>query len=195
MFWFGLVISLCSGLVSIGLSRDAFKNRFPRSKGLHLDWVALALLIIGLVVAAVDYRNASKKLIALTIELKDFKEYEWLARLDMFGRPYKGKAGAIIIETDLTRAFAGFYEEGSTKTTFRNDAQAIQRYREIAKSYSKFPLPSYVLAVALFKTNDPEWRAQATIVRETIYKITLISEHHGWYDDALVALDRMLQSQ
>jgi len=62
MFWLGLTVALVSGLTGIGLSRDQTKKRFPKVADLHLDLVAIALLVVGLIIAAIDYRAQDKEL-------------------------------------------------------------------------------------------------------------------------------------
>jgi hypothetical protein len=67
MFWVGIVIALVGGLAGIGLSREAAKERFPRVRDFHLDWVAIAFLVLGLLISALDYRSTSRQLASLEV--------------------------------------------------------------------------------------------------------------------------------
>ena len=57
MFWVGLVMALVAGLLGIGLSREFARSKYPRLHDLHLDRAALVLLVIGLAIAAYEYRE------------------------------------------------------------------------------------------------------------------------------------------
>jgi hypothetical protein len=109
----------------------------------------------------------------------------------MLGRPVK-TGPRIVVETDLTRALKGLFETHEEKTTFQDDDKALAAYTSVAaSSMSKFPLPHYLLARMLFKRANPDWRKYATTAREMIYKVTLVPEHHGWYDHALKELEKI----
>lgn len=55
MFWLGIGIALIAGILSIGLARERIRKRFPRLAELHLDLVALGLLIVGLVLSSIHH--------------------------------------------------------------------------------------------------------------------------------------------
>ncbi len=55
MFWFGIFIALIAGLVGIGVSREKVKTRLPWIRDFHLDWIAIALLIVGLLLSAREH--------------------------------------------------------------------------------------------------------------------------------------------
>lgn len=60
MFWIGLIIALLAGVIGIGLSRDWVKKHFAKLQDLHLDRLALLLLLVGLVLSAVEYSKQTK---------------------------------------------------------------------------------------------------------------------------------------
>ncbi len=62
MFWVGLLIALLGGLLSVGLSRETAKSRYPAVKDYHLDVVGLVLLFVGLVVSALDHVSTERQL-------------------------------------------------------------------------------------------------------------------------------------
>jgi len=55
VFWLGIGIALIAGILSIGLARKRIKERFPSLAELHLDLVALGLLIVGLVLSSIHH--------------------------------------------------------------------------------------------------------------------------------------------
>ncbi len=69
-FWIGLFISLFGGLIGIGLFREWIKLNYPLINDLHLDFLALTILIIGLVITAIDHSKQSKNLKQLQDEQK-----------------------------------------------------------------------------------------------------------------------------
>lgn len=69
-FWIGLLISFLGGLVGIGLFREWIKLNYPLLNDLHLDFVTLIILIIGLVITAIDHSKQSKNLKQLEDEQK-----------------------------------------------------------------------------------------------------------------------------
>ena len=60
LFWFGLLVALVAGLLSIGFSRDAVKLRFPVVGDYHLDVAAVVLLIFGLALSAVEHYRSER---------------------------------------------------------------------------------------------------------------------------------------
>ena len=69
-FWIGLLLSLFGGLVGIGLFREWIKLNYPLINDLHLDFIALIILIIGLVITAIDHLKQSRNLKHLEDEQK-----------------------------------------------------------------------------------------------------------------------------
>ena len=62
MFWLGLATALLGGLFSLGLSRDTVRSRYKAIGDYHLDAVAIAVLLVGLVVTAVDHFQSERLL-------------------------------------------------------------------------------------------------------------------------------------
>jgi hypothetical protein len=62
MFWIGFFIALVAGIIGIGFSREWVKRKFPRIREKHLDFVSLAILVIGLLISAIDYSEQSTTL-------------------------------------------------------------------------------------------------------------------------------------
>ena len=60
-----------SGLVGIGLTRNRFKDRFPKVGEYHLDWLALILLGAGIVVMTIEHFATSAENRELRVELAD----------------------------------------------------------------------------------------------------------------------------
>jgi hypothetical protein len=60
LFWFGLLVALVAGLLSIGFSREAVKLRFPVVEDYHLDIAAVVLLIFGLALSAVEHYRSER---------------------------------------------------------------------------------------------------------------------------------------
>jgi hypothetical protein len=75
MFWVGLIVTVVSGLVGIGLTRDRFKGKFPKVGEYHLDWFALILLGAGIVVMTIDHFAASKENRELRAELAEVETH------------------------------------------------------------------------------------------------------------------------
>ena len=68
MFWLGLLIALITGLVRIGLSREWAKRRFPWIRDLQLDVVAMVLLVLGLFLSVLGYREQTATIKRLEAE-------------------------------------------------------------------------------------------------------------------------------
>ena len=60
VFWFALVVALLGGLLSIGLSRDRVKQRYPVVRDYHLDVCATVLLVLGLLASAFEHREGER---------------------------------------------------------------------------------------------------------------------------------------
>ena|SRR5438046_3138776 len=60
LFWFGLLVALVAGLLSIGFSREAVKLRFSVVGDYHLDVAAVVLLIFGLALSAVEHYRSER---------------------------------------------------------------------------------------------------------------------------------------
>jgi hypothetical protein len=76
MLWIGLIIALFSGLAGIGLSREGAKQRFPQIKNLHLDWIAIASLVIGLAISAFDHLSSERKIESLEESSHKIRSFE-----------------------------------------------------------------------------------------------------------------------
>ncbi len=62
MFWIGILIAFVGGIISIGLSRESVKRKFPRIREKHLDVVSLVILVIGLLISVMDHSAQSRTL-------------------------------------------------------------------------------------------------------------------------------------
>ena len=62
LFWFGLLVALVAGLLSIGFSPEAVKRRFPVVGDYHRDVAAVVLLIFffGLALSAVEHYRSER---------------------------------------------------------------------------------------------------------------------------------------
>src|SRR5437773_10286228 len=60
LFWFGLLVALVAGLLSIGFSQEAVKLRFSVVGDYHLDVAAVVLLIFGLALSAVEHYRSDR---------------------------------------------------------------------------------------------------------------------------------------
>jgi hypothetical protein len=76
MFWLGVIIALVAGLVSIELSRDAVRRRYPAIKQYHLDAAALAFLVVGLALSAVEHYKSESELASLEAQLTRVRAFE-----------------------------------------------------------------------------------------------------------------------
>jgi len=65
VFWFALVVALLGGLLSIGLSRDRVKQRYPVVRDYHLDVCATVLLVLGLLASAFEHRESERAITVL----------------------------------------------------------------------------------------------------------------------------------
>src|SRR5438034_9896851 len=72
LFWFGLLVALVAGLLSIGFSQEAVKLRFSVVGDYHLDVAAVVLMIFGLALSAVEHyrRERSFRKLLLSREAK-----------------------------------------------------------------------------------------------------------------------------
>lgn len=80
MFWFGLLIALVAGLLSIELSREAVKRRHPAIREYHLDIAAVMLLIVGLVLSALEHRASESEIASLEAKLQQVRSFEAVIR-------------------------------------------------------------------------------------------------------------------
>jgi hypothetical protein len=109
MFWIGLLIALFGGLLSVGLSRERVKQRYPAIGDYHLDVVALAVLAIGFVVLAVDHFQSDRSIRTL----REKSDYSDVARLNTQGKPFPD--GDIAFSSALSRMMEGTYKlDGNT---------------------------------------------------------------------------------
>jgi hypothetical protein len=62
LFWFGLLVALVAGLLSIWFSPEAVKRRFPIVGDYHRDVAAVVLLIFffGLALSAVEHYRSER---------------------------------------------------------------------------------------------------------------------------------------
>jgi hypothetical protein len=66
LFWFALLVALVGGLLTIGLSREAVKLRFPVVGDYYLDLAAVILLIVGLIAAGLEHYRSDRTVRELT---------------------------------------------------------------------------------------------------------------------------------
>ena len=187
MFWLGLVIALVGGLLSVGLSRETVKQRYPAIRDYHLDVAALAVLIVGLLVSAIDHLGSQRDIDAL----KSKSDYSEVARLNMQGKPFPD--GDIAFNSPLSLMMDGTYKlEGNTLTFYRTpDAEA--RLRKVIATYPTFPFAYYGLALCLRDRGNDSWRSEMAHAREIFQITTSIPGHQPDHDDALKRINQILQ--
>ncbi|WP_409415775.1 hypothetical protein [Flavobacterium sp. PS2] len=69
-FWIGLFISFLGGLIGLGFFRIWIKLNYPSINDEHLDFIALTILIIGLLITSIEHVTQSRNLKFLADEQK-----------------------------------------------------------------------------------------------------------------------------
>jgi len=106
VFWFALVVALLGGLLSIGLSRDRVKQRYPVVRDYHLDVCATVLLVLGLLASAFEHRESERAITVLQKaqapwELSPQQEEVFISQLK---KAPKGKVAIEYIRSDEIRS-------------------------------------------------------------------------------------------
>ena len=187
MFWLGLGIALVGGLLSVGLSRERVKQRYTAVGDYHLDVAALALLLLGLAVSAIDHLQSERSVDALKLET----DYSDVARLNMQGKPFPD--GDITFDSPLSRMMDGTYTIEGTTLTFYRTADAGVRLRKVIADYPNFPFAHYGLALCLRDRGDRGWRAEIERAKQIFQITTSIPGHQPDHDDALKRINRIIE--
>jgi len=184
MFWLGLVIALLAGVASIGASRESVKRRYPAVGDYHLDIFALAILIVGLGVSAVDHLQSERS--------------SWLkAQVEAQRRNFAEVAtwnfkGAQSISRDyslpgpLSGWTDGYVRETADGKQVRFDDEAISHFESVLKKYPRYPFSYYFLAEAFRLKGNRELAGRYATQAMNIFRITTdIPLHSPDHDDAL----------
>jgi hypothetical protein len=183
MFWLGLVIAFFGGGLSIGLSRKSLKQRYPAVRDYHLDILALAVLVIGLAISAVEHIHSERLLHTLT----DKSNYFEVSRLNPTGLPFREGKG-IRYDTPLSTALRDLYVITDSTIAFKLGEQFEPRYRTVIKQFPRFPFAYVALAESLQHRGDPAWREFARKGISILEKTTAIEGHDPSHDDALATM-------
>jgi len=187
MFRLGLVIALIGGLLSVGLSRERVKQRYTPVGDYHLDVAALAVLVLGLLVSAVDHLQSERSIDAL----KSKTDYSEVARLNMQGKPFPD--GDIAFNSPLSRMMDGTYKLDGNTLTFYRTAQAEAQLRKVIANYPEFPFAHYGLALCLRDRGDRDWRAEIEHAKQIFQITTSIPGHQPDHDDALKRINQIIE--
>jgi hypothetical protein len=183
MFWLGLIIALVAGLLSIGLSRKSLKQRYPTVRDYHLDVLALAVLVIGLAISAVDHLHSER----LLRTLSDRSDYFEVSRFNPAGLPFREGKG-IRYDTPLSTAMRDLYVITDSKIGFKLGKQFEPRYRTVIKQFPQFPFGYFALAESMRQRGDPAWREFAQTAISILEKTTSIEGHDPSQDQALATM-------
>jgi len=187
VFWLGLLIALIGGLLSVGLSRERVKRRYTAIGDYHLDVAALAVLVVGLIVSALDHVGSERSIDAL----KAKTEYSDVARLNTQGKPFPD--GDIAFNSPLSRMMDGTYKLDGDTFTFYRTPEAETQLRKVIASYPEFPFAHYALALCLRDRGDRAWRAEIKRAKQILQITTSLPGHQQDHDDALKRINRILE--
>lgn len=187
MFWLGLLIALIGGLLSVGLSREPVKRRYSAVRDYHLDVAALAVLVVGLIVSAVDHVQSERSLGVL----KSKTDYSDVARLNTQGKPYPD--GDVAFNSPLSRMMDGTYKLEDNTFTFYRTPEVEKQLREVIANYPNFPFAHYALGLCLRDRGDTGWRTEMNRAKGIFQITTSIPGHQPDHDDALKRINRILE--
>jgi hypothetical protein len=192
MFWLGQALTLVAGLLGIALIRAVIVRRFPMAREGHFDLALIAFLILGVTLAAREYRTELTETQALVEEVESLRDYSDVARLTFNGTLYTG--GDIKWNTELSEIMEGTFVEAEPNRFRRVCTQgALEKNRQAILRFSHFPFSHYWLALCLRDQGNPEWRAHATTALSIFERTTKISGHQASHDDAKAYLEEILK--
>jgi Skp family chaperone for outer membrane proteins len=128
-------------------------------------------------------QKASSSLKDVETVLSATREYYSEAQLNMTGKPFPD--GDIVFNTPISQALEGTYQMNGNTVTFKDDMVSEEKYRNVIKSFPKFPFSYWYLAYTLRKRNDASWRGYAESAVEILEKTTLVAGHHANHDAVL----------
>lgn len=187
MFWLGLLIALLGGLLSVGLSRERVKQRYAKIGDYHLDVAALAVLVLGLVVSAIDHWHSERSI--NTLEAKN--DYSDVARLNAQGKPFPD--GDIAFNSPLSAMMDGTYKLQDNTFSFYRTPEAESQLRKVIANYPNFPFAYYALALSIRDRGDGRWRAEMDRARRIFQITTSIPGHQQDHDDALKRINTIIK--
>jgi hypothetical protein len=169
------------------LSRERVKQRYSAVGDYHLDVAALAILVVGLFVSAIDHLQSQRSIDAL----KSKTDYSEVARLNMQGKPFPD--GDIAFNSPLSRMMDGTYKLAGNTLTFYRTADAETQLRKVIANYPDFPFAHYGLALCLRGRGDRGWRAEIERAKEIFQVTTSIPGHQPDHDDALKRINQIIE--
>jgi hypothetical protein len=129
-------------------------------------------------------------------ELTAIQQYSEVSKLGMAGR-VQSILSDVRDQTPVSRALEGaltlYVKDGQEHAKVLCDASAIQKFRDVIKSYPKFPFSYYSLSYCLEQKGDPLWREYALKAQEILKITTTIDGHNGYHDSILHELTQALQ--
>ncbi len=108
------------------------------------------------------------------------REYHDMAMLNMIGKPQLD--GDIVYTTAISKAMDGSYVMNGSNVTYKTDAQAEKKFRDVIQIEPKYPFSYVGLAKILHDRGDVTWKKYADKAMEILEQTTLVPGHHPNHD-------------
>jgi hypothetical protein len=177
MFYIGLLLAFCAGVLGVGVARKWVHNALPQVDEQLLDAVRLILLVVGLIVAAYN-RHTS---VMTDEEREDLRRY---AMLDITGRVQMNEQGGLSatggeVESLLNQAVT---RDTSGGITGRCDDIGRAATAKLIELHPRLPQAWFARAMCRRQQLlDAGWKDDAQHCVDLTRKMLTLRPHADWY--------------
>ena len=194
MYWIGVIITICSGLIGIEYVRTRILVRLSALSPRRIDILAMMLLLIGVTIASIEYLSDQRELRIITKGVENLNLQE-LADYSVFGHKSAAQNGIPLVRTPLNNWCESFVSRDQGILSWKCDEKSDRICRDALKKVSRFPYAHFFLAVSLKERGDLSWRNEATIALKVFEGTTALARHSPDHDYFLSATQKLLRDQ
>lgn len=192
MFWFGLVLVLVSGLLSINLSKKVLIKLFKKLNDRTIDKIIIISFLVGLIISTTQYvlDKDENKLLSSKIENL---EYSQIAEYSIYGN-LSGNVMGVPFKKSPIQDWGKDYIIVIDDITFncRSDSTALNKYFEINRIIPEYPFTYYFIALCYKKSGNKDWINFARKAESILLKTTILPNHHIHHEVILKQVNALL---
>lgn len=139
-----------------------------------------------------DIEKRNLKIQVLEDEIKNFKDYSFYSKLDIYGREFSFGDGLSSGQSELTKIMSKIFITANGKQSVIVNNKTMTLVNEVINKYPNFPFGHLAKFNIQYARKNPKWKESAEKAKRIFEITTSIEGHNPSHDSCLAEINRYL---